>query len=233
MIHLLTFPVMATLILQSITTPAQTATTRADHSGTETRHALSTVPLHPRTTVVLAIEIQQTWTRKGNFLHRLIRKPLKKNRVLENTSQFLAAARAKGYQVIQAPLVLDKQNREAYKKMPFMPKLMGAFTKGTWKAEFEPGIYQPEDLLVSGRCGFDACEGSDLQSLLKTGGYRQVLVCGFLTDQCVEATMKTLQQNGFGCVLVADCTATVSKAIQRRTERRNVTARSQQLIAKM
>lgn len=202
-------------------------------SPTATQLTEQMLHLNSASTAIVAIEFQKTWTRKGNFLHRLIAKPLVKNKVVDRTLNFLRKARQKGYTVIHAPLVLDKANKEEYRKMPFMPKIWNAFTQGTWKAEFEDGIYQADDIIAQGRYGFNACKGSNLQQLLHDGGFTNALVLGFLTDQCVEATIKALKQDGFNCVVVTDCTAAITQGIQMRVEKRNLSASSIELISKM
>ena len=79
-------------------------------------------------------------------------------------------------------------------------------------------IYEKTDIVVEGRCGFDACEGSDLEHLLKENGIRNVYVCGFTTDHCVKETMNSLTDKGFNCILVSDCTATKNNKLQKKIE---------------
>ena len=207
----------------------------SSQSTTAHSHALSNrkINLNPQNTVILAIEFQKTWTRKGSLLHKLIAKPLRKYGVVKKTVSFLTDSRKKGYTVIHAPLVLNKNDKAEYQKMPFMPKLMGAFTKGTWKADFEEDIFVEGDRVAVGRCGFDACQGSNLQQLIREGEFQNVLVAGFLTDQCVEATMKTLQKDGLTCIMVKDCTATITSGIQKKVEKRSMAMSSQELIQTM
>ena len=116
-------------------------------------------------TAILLIEFQKTWTEKGIF-RKIIKKEYEQRNVLNNTKNLISEARKEGITVIQAPLILDKTD-ENYKKTPFPARLLKRFTKGTWKAEFTDGIYEKSDILVKGRCGFDACEGSNLEQLLE------------------------------------------------------------------
>ncbi|MGD1843652.1 MAG: isochorismatase family protein [Thermonemataceae bacterium] len=191
----------------------------------------SNLRLSNANTAIIVIEFQKTWTQKGNFLNRLIRKPLKKRQVISVTKRFLHLARQKDYTIIHTPLILDKSQKEQYKKMPLMPKLMGAFTANTWKAEFEEDIKEDSDLVAVGRTGFDACEGSNLQELVK--GYEYLLIAGFLTDQCVEATLQTLQAKGYTCIMISDSTATISNGIQQKIEKRNPSMQTNELLAIM
>lgn len=86
--------------------------------------------------------------------------------------------------------------------------------------------YQKSDAEVTGRCGFDACEGSNLETMLKDLDKQNLLFCGFTTEHCVEMTMNTLSKKGFNCFLIADCTATKSKRLQNKVEKRQVSLQS-------
>ncbi len=179
-------------------------------------------------TAILLIEFQKTWTEKGIF-HKIIKKEYMSRNVLCNTKVVLSAARNKGIKVIQAPLIIDKTDKEGYKKSPFPARLLNRFTKGTWKAEFADGIYENKDIIVQGRYGFDACKGSDLEQLLKEHGINNVYVCGFTTDHCVKETMNSLIDKGFNCILVSDCTATKNNKLQKKIEKEFEIISSKQL----
>ena len=115
-------------------------------------------------------------------------------------------------------MILDRADKERYKKTPFPARLFKRFTKGTWKAGFTDGIYDTTDIVVRGRYGFDACEGSDLEQRLEENGVKDVYVCGFTTDHCVKETMNSLIGKGFNCIMVSDCTATKNNKLQKKTE---------------
>ncbi|MEM1326523.1 MAG: cysteine hydrolase [Bacteroidota bacterium] len=188
-------------------------------STTPTPTARALPDISRANTAIIVIEFQQTWTEKGVF-HRMIRSELERNNTVANTIQFLKDARTEGISIIQAPLILDRKNKEQYQKMPLIPKLFRAFTADTWKAEYTEGIYQESDIVVEGRHGFDACEGSDLLAILDSLSVERLLFCGFTTEHCVEMTMNTLSQKGYDCLLISDCTATKSKRLQAKVESR-------------
>ena len=165
---------------------------------------------------ILSIEFQKSWTDKG-FFNRLIRKELKRNNVVSNAVNLLNFARENDIKIVQAPLIIDKEDKN-YKKMPLPAKLFGQLTKGTWKAEFTDGIYKKSDIVATGRYGFDATKGSDLENLLKSNKIKTVYVCGFTTDHCVKETMDSLIENGYKCIMVSDCTATLNKKTQDKIE---------------
>ena len=92
--------------------------------------SFNSAELTPDNTAIVVIEFQKTWTEKG-FFYWLIKNKLNSRKVLENTQQFLDKAREKGFPIIQAPLILDKSNKEEYAKMPFIPKFFNRFTANT------------------------------------------------------------------------------------------------------
>ena len=183
-------------------------------------------------TAILLIEFQKTWTEKGIF-HKIIKKEYTLRNVLNNTKDLILEARKNEVKVIQAPLILDKADKAKYKKTPFPARLLKRFTKGTWKADFTDGIYEKSDIVVQGRYGFDACEGSDLEELLKQNEIKTVFVCGFTTDHCVKETMNSLIDKGFDCILVSDCTATKNNKLQKKIEKEFAIITSKQLRDKI
>ncbi|GBD89834.1 N-carbamoylsarcosine amidase [bacterium BMS3Abin04] len=178
---------------------------------------------------ILLIEFQKTWTEKGIFF-KMIKKELMLRNVVENTKNVISVARSRGVKIIQAPLILDKIDKERYKKTPFPARFLKRFTKGNWKSEFTDGIYKSSDIVVKGRYGFDALEGSNLEKLLKENIIKTVFVCGFTTDHCVKETMNSLINKEFNCILVSDCTATRSNKLQMKIENKFEIISSKQLI---
>lgn len=186
--------------------------------------------MNKNNTAILLIEFQKTWTEKGIF-YKLIKKEYLSRNVLGNTKQLISDARQKGVKIIQAPLILDKSDKEKYNKTPFPARLLKRFTVNTWKAEFTDGIYEKTDIVVNGRCSFDACEGSDLEQHLLENNINNVYVCGFTTDHCVKETMNSLISKGFNCIMVSDCTATKSNKLQNKIETEFVTALSNNVLS--
>lgn len=181
-------------------------------------------------TAVLLIEYQKTWTEKGIF-YNMIKKELNSNHVIDNTLRLTEKARNNNISIIHAPMILDKNNREQYKKMPLPPRILNRFTKGTWKAEYTEGMYHPTDLIVEGRIAFDATVGSNLISILRKNNIDTVYVCGFTTDHCVKETMQTLNNEGFNSIMVSDCTATRNHKLQKKAEKQLQNISSNEIIS--
>jgi len=180
-------------------------------------------------TAIILIEFQKTWTERGIF-YNMIKKEYESRHVLSNTLALLDFAREKDIHIIHAPIIIDRQNREHYRKVAFLPRFLGRFTEGTWKAEFTEGVFQMGDPVVTGRTAFDATIDSNLEEILLEGGYTHLLFCGFTTDHCVAETMETLSEKNYRCYLVSDCTAASSAAVQKRMEEKLPSVSSQDII---
>jgi len=177
---------------------------------------------------ILLIEFQKQWIMDGPY-KMLIDKQLKSKNVLENTERLVKRARENNFKIIHAPLIIDPKNKKGW--LAYLT-LGTVFTKGKEKSEFIDGIYNYNDLVVKGRYGFDAFVGSDLEEILIKEKIDRVFVCGFTTDQCVAKTLRTLHKKGFESLLVSDCTATFSYAVQNKVEKEfeNRTIKSDEII---
>ena len=135
-------------------------------------------------------------------------------RRLDKTVKVCAAARAKGAKVFMVPITFCEDGNDNPNKG--IGILAGCdkekfFTKGTWNSEFCAGMKPVEgDVLVTGKHGLDAFPGSDFEQLLVTHGIETVALCGFLTNCCVESTMRTAYEKGFNTITITDCCATTT-----------------------
>merc|ERR1719222_1841811 len=71
---------------------------------------------------------------------------------------------------------------------------------------------QSGDLVVVGKKGLDAFPGTNLEQLLMDNGITTIALGGFLTNCCVESTMRTACELGFNVVTLTDCCAATSVA---------------------
>jgi nicotinamidase-related amidase len=93
-----------------------------------------------------------------------------------------------------------------------------AFTNGEWGAEICDTM-KPEkgDLVVKGKSGLCGFQSTNLDFLLRQNGIKNVVLAGFLTNCCVESTMRTAYENGYRVYTVKDCLAATSIAAQDAT----------------
>merc|ERR1712176_992007 len=74
---------------------------------------------------------------------------------------------------------------------------------------------QAKDIMITGKKGLDAFPGTNLASKLKEHGIETIALAGFLSNCCVESTMRTACEMGFNVVTLTDCTATTSADAQK------------------
>src|SRR4029077_8364723 len=92
----------------------------------------------------------------------------------------------------------------------------GAFVKGTWGAEICDQMSPQEgDIVVEGKRGLDTFATTNLDFILRSREVETVILGGFLTNCCVESTMRTAYEKGYDVITLTDCTAATSGEGQR------------------
>jgi len=181
---------------------------------------------------ILVVEFQKTWT-QDSFFYSLIKKEFETKKVLDNSIKALNTARKHNINIIQSPFIIDKNNLSSYKKIPFLPKILGQFTANTWRAEYTDGVFKEGDYEVTGRTAFDNTVDSNLVEILNKLKIQTVYLIGFTTDHCVAETMDSLIQLGFKTILVSDATATIFRSSQLKMENKYHSISTDNLIKKI
>jgi ureidoacrylate peracid hydrolase len=173
----------------------------------------------PRTTAVVLIEYQHDFTSEGGALHGAVAESMSATDMLNNTQTVIEAARAAGVTVIHAPIMFAK----GYYEITEHPYgiLAGvvesnAFVKGTWGADIHPDVAPVEgDIVLEGKRGLDTFASTNLDFILRSKGIRTVALGGFLTNCCVESTMRSAYEKGYDVITLTDCTAATSAEEQQ------------------
>merc|ERR1719265_828755 len=141
------------------------------------------------------------------------------NMMLQKSVDVANIARASGAKVFHAPISFAEDASDNPNKG--LGILAGCakdklFTEGTWNAEIcEKMAPQPTDVVIKGKKGLDAFPGTDLEEQLKAKNIETIALAGFLTNCCVESTMRTACEKGFNVVTLTDCTATTTSDGQK------------------
>ncbi len=181
--------------------------------------------MDPKTTALVLIEYQNDFTSPGGTLHEAVKPVMESTNMLANTVDTAEAVRAAGGIVVHAPITFV----EGYGEISPEPYgiLKGvvdskSFVKGSWGAaivdELEPA---PGDIVVEGKRGLDAFATTNLDFILRSRGITTIALGGFLTNCCVESTMRTAYEKGYNVITLKDCTATVSDDEQRLAVEKN------------
>jgi nicotinamidase-related amidase len=171
--------------------------------------------MDPKRTAIVLVEYQHDFTSEGGALHGAVQGVMESTGMLENTKAAVAAAREAGAVVIHSPI----QFAEGYGEITSHPYgiLKGvvdtnAFVKGSWGAEIVEDVApQPGDIVLEGKRGLDAFASTNLDFILRSKGIETVAISGFLTNCCVESTMRSAYEKGFEVVTLTDCVGATSE----------------------
>lgn len=170
--------------------------------------------MDPATTAVVLIEYQNDFTSDGGALHGAVAGSMAETGMLANTVELLAAAREAGATVIHSPI----QFAQGYNEITSHPYgiLKGvvdsnAFVKGSWGAEIVADVAPAEgEIVLEGKRGLDAFGSTNLDFILRSKGIKTVALGGFLTNCCVESTMRSAYERGYEVITLTDCVGATS-----------------------
>ncbi|WP_163028540.1 cysteine hydrolase family protein, partial [Pseudomonas viridiflava] len=95
-----------------------------------------------------------------------------------------------------------------------------AFRTGSWWAEITEAVgREAGDILVEGKRGLDGFATTGLDLVLRNNGIQNLVVAGFLTNCCVEGTVRSGYEKGYNVVTLSDCTATFTSEQQQSAEK--------------
>ena len=172
------------------------------------------MPLDPKTTAVVLIEFQNDFTTEGGVLHGAVSAVMDRTDMLGKTQKVVEAARAAGVTVMHAPIMFT----EGYNEISAHPYgiLKGvvdgkAFVKGSWGAAIVDELTPKDgDIVIEGKRGLDTFASTNLDFILRSKGITTVVLGGFLTNCCVESTMRSGYENGYQVITLNDCVAATS-----------------------
>lgn len=181
--------------------------------------------MEPKTTALVLIEFQNDFTTAGGTLHDAVKGVMESSNMLANTTATVARARALGATIAHTPIAFA----EGYGELTSAPYgiLKGvvdskSFIKGSWGAHIVDALEPaPGDLVIEGKRGLDAFASTNLDFILRSRGITTIALAGFLTNCCVESTMRTAYERGYDVVTLTDCTATLSEDEQRFAVEKN------------
>jgi ureidoacrylate peracid hydrolase len=181
--------------------------------------------MDPKTTAVVLIEYQNDFTSPGGTLHEAVKPIMQSSNMLENTKETVERARELGATIVHAPITFTEDYRELTSEPYGILKGVvdsKSFRKGTWGAEIVDDL-RPEsrDIVIEGKRGLDAFASTNLDFILRSRGITTIALGGFLTNCCVESTMRTAYEKGYNVITLKDCTATLSEDEQRLAVEKN------------
>lgn len=181
--------------------------------------------LDPKKTALVLIEYQNDFTSEGGALHDGVKGVMASTNMLPNSVDTATKAREMGVTIVYAPISFAKGYYEITQHPYGILKGVvdsNAFEKGSWGAEIVDDIApQPGDIVVEGKRGLDTFASTNLDFILRSRGIENIALGGFLTNCCVESTMRTGYERGFNVITLTDCTATLSEEEQQMAVEKN------------
>ena len=170
--------------------------------------------IDPNTTAVVLIEYQNDFTSEGGVLHDAVSDVMDKTDMLANSQRVAQAARAAGATVMHAPITFAPGYGEISSHPYGILKGVvdgNAFVKGSWGAAIVDDLTPAEgDIVVEGKRGLDTFASTNLDFILRSKGITTIALGGFLTNCCVESTMRSGYENGYRVITLSDCVAATS-----------------------
>ena len=168
----------------------------------------------PKRTAVVLIEFQNDFTSDGGALHGAVQDVMERTGMLDNARKLVDAARAVGATIVHAPITFVP----GYGEISDHPYgiLKGvvdstAFVKGEWGAEIVDSLApQQGDVVVEGKRGLDTFATTNLDFILRARDIDTIALGGFLTNCCVESTMRSGYEKGYKVITLSDCVAATS-----------------------
>jgi ureidoacrylate peracid hydrolase len=181
--------------------------------------------MDPKTTALVLIEYQNDFTSEGGTLHGAVKGVMDSSHMLVNTVETVKRARELGATIVFMPISFtDDYHELAPNPYGILKGVVDSksFRKGTWGAEIVDVLKpQPEDIIVEGKRGLCGFASTNLDFILRSRGIQTVALGGFLTNVCVESTMRTAYEKGYDVITLKDCTAATSEEEQHMAVEKN------------
>ncbi len=162
---------------------------------------------------LVLIEYQNEFASDGGAPHG-VAEVMDKTNMLANTREFVDAARAAGVTIMHAPITFAAGYNELSKHPYGILKGVvdgSAFVKDSWGAAIVDSLAPLSgDIVIEGKRGLDTFASTNLDFILRSKGITTIVLGGFLTNCCVESTMRTGYENGYQVITLTDCTAATS-----------------------
>lgn len=174
----------------------------------------SAMAADPNQTALVLIEYQNDFTSPGGTLHEAVKPVMEQTDMLANTVSAVQRAREAGVTIVHVPISFAADYHEITQH-PY-GILAGvvqsrSFVKGEWGSQIVDDLTpKGSDIVVEGKRGLDTFMSTNLDFILRSKGIQTVGLAGFLTNCCVESTMRTAYEKGYEVYTLTDCVAATS-----------------------
>ena len=179
----------------------------------------------PDKTALLLIEYQNDFVSEGGAQHDAVKTVMADTDMLAHSRSVVDQARARGVTVMHAPISFaagyPEVPNDAYGILAGIVEAQ-AFRKGSWGVAIADSMAPVDgDIVIEGKRGLDCFASTNIDFILRQRGITDLVIAGFLTNCCVESTMRSAYERGFRVVTLTDCTATLSPEEQAAAVSKN------------
>jgi len=158
--------------------------------------------IEPARTALLVVDVQNATFNDAQQAKRPEFYEAARDRVIPNLRMLLPACRKSGVEVIYT--VMENQTRDG-RDRSLDYKLSGFFiAKGSWEAKVIDPLAPAEDELVIPKTSSSLFNSTNIDYLLRNIGVAELIVTGFLTDQCIDHTVKDAADRGYYVTCLED-----------------------------
>lgn len=166
-------------------------------------------------TAILYVDMQEIWIRPGSDPHVDVSSNAYyysrlKSTVMPNQARLLSAFRNSGHNILHTiieSLTEDGRDRSLDHKLSDM-HLRKGHPGARVIEELEPGVNE----IVLPKTSSGVFNSTAIDYVLRNLGVERLVVCGVVTDQCVDMAVRDAADRGYLVTLVEDASATYSAA---------------------
>lgn len=166
-------------------------------------------PFNPKRTCLLLIDTQNyVWNDKVAESLPAFDETVR-NTVIPNLKRLIAAFRATGAEVMYT--VMENMTRDGRDRSLDYKLSQFFIGKDSWEAKVLDVLAPGDDEIVLPKTSSGVFNSTNIEYLLRNIGIDTLVVTGFLTDQCVDHTVRDAADRGFYPICISDACATHSK----------------------
>jgi nicotinamidase-related amidase len=158
--------------------------------------------IEPARTALLVVDVQNFTFNEAQQAKRPEFYEGARDRTIPNLRKLVAACRKTGVEVIYT--VMENETRDG-RDRSLDYKLSGFFiAKGSWEAKVIDLLAPAQDELVIPKTSSSLFNSTNIDYLLRNIGIAELVVTGFLTDQCIDHTVKDAADRGYYVTCLED-----------------------------